>query len=270
MAAPEFYLVCRHPEGGYTAVAAYDLDGHLPEPVASDWRFPTANSAMEWAAEQESTAGVRLSEELTDAIDIEEASNLGAGWDEVESVTGDAFGEYANQALDAFARQPEDTHGLGMLLGAWDDAMDAQENDTPTNGPIILEAGDIPPWAGHVADAAQLVADDNAALLRDAAVRIRIRAQQLAEDSTDDFTRGMRRAAAILDQDANREERGGSPAVFAEHLPSGPHANAHMDWARTEASRLSERRDDLDSQALRVLEVAEALINLIDDANAAG
>jgi hypothetical protein len=104
METPEYFLIRNHPDGGFAALAGYDLDGPDPEAILSDWRFPNISSASNWAKSlMPHDSSVRLHSEVQKSTD--EPLILGADWTDITNIADDMFGVFANRALDALEDQ---------------------------------------------------------------------------------------------------------------------------------------------------------------------
>ena len=81
MSADNFYIVRRHPDGGYAAVMGFasDLDEHgnevIPEVSQRHPRFPTMFDALEWANNEYAEYGVSVHPECLDPVSTQEPAH---------------------------------------------------------------------------------------------------------------------------------------------------------------------------------------------------
>ena len=66
MSADNYYIIKRHPGGGYAAVMGFASDEHEPRVrPAKDPRFDTVSDAVDWAGGEYSEYGVRVARDIT-------------------------------------------------------------------------------------------------------------------------------------------------------------------------------------------------------------
>lgn len=63
MSADNYYLIKKHPHGGYTAVMGFASDDHTPQARETDPTFDTVDQALTWALDQYSEYGVAIDDE---------------------------------------------------------------------------------------------------------------------------------------------------------------------------------------------------------------
>lgn len=64
MSADNYYLIRKHPKGGYAAVMGFASDDATPGVRQSHQQFKTFEDAVLWASEQYSEYGVSIHREL--------------------------------------------------------------------------------------------------------------------------------------------------------------------------------------------------------------
>ena len=64
MSADNYYLITRHPGGGYTALMGFASDNYPLIATMKDPQFPTQKAAWEFANEDYSEYGIRIDPDL--------------------------------------------------------------------------------------------------------------------------------------------------------------------------------------------------------------
>ena len=68
MSADNYYVIKKHPKGGYAAVMGFSSDEATRDALKSDYSFPTPAQAFSWAMDEHAEYGVHYGPEVLDEI----------------------------------------------------------------------------------------------------------------------------------------------------------------------------------------------------------